>query len=183
MQEPEPVTNPAAAAANATQMAQLLLQRNQGAGWFFAIALFSVINLVLLVAGGGITFLLGLGITQIVDVVCLLASEGLDATTALVVRLGGAAITVTIAGVFVLFGALARRGQRWAFPVGMTLYALDGLILLALTDWLGLGFHIFALLMLFGGLRAQIQIDRLAQPLAPASDWQEDAGEWSRFTK
>jgi hypothetical protein len=58
------------------------------------------------------------------------------------------------AGLFAVFGLLANKGQGWAFLVGMVLYAGDGLLLLLGGDWLGLGFHGFALYCIFNGYRA-----------------------------
>ena len=43
----------------------------------------------------------------------------------------GVFINSMIAGVFVLFWNFARKGAKWAFYAGMSLYLLDGLILLA----------------------------------------------------
>jgi hypothetical protein len=38
-------------------------------------------------------------------------------------------------------------------------YALDGLIFLAARNWIGLGFHVFVLVMVFKGLQAAHQLD------------------------
>ena len=43
--------------------------------------------------------------------------------------------------------------------VGFAVYALDGLIFLAVRNWIGLGFHVFVLVMVFKGLQAAHQLD------------------------
>jgi hypothetical protein len=80
-------------------------------------------------------------------------------------EIGPAAQTVTrmiafaldglLAAVFVLFGVFARKGRKWAFLIGMTLYSLDTLIFLVFKDFLSLAFHLFALWGLYGGLKAR----------------------------
>jgi hypothetical protein len=59
-----------------------------------------------------------------------------------------------VAGVFVLFWQFARKGQKWAFVVGMVLYAADGLLLVLLKDILSVAFHAYALYRISGGLKA-----------------------------
>jgi len=54
----------------------------------------------------------------------------------------------------VVFGILGERavaGYRWAFVLGMVLYALDGCLFLLVRDWPALGFHVFALVMIGRG--------------------------------
>ena len=48
----------------------------------------------------------------------------------------------------------ARKGAKWAFVLGMTLYAADSLIFLAGQDWLALAFHGFALWRMGSGFNA-----------------------------
>jgi hypothetical protein len=164
MQGSEPVRQGPASAVGPAEIAKLQNQRNGGAGWFSAIAVFSIINLLVLAFGGGISFLIGLGITQLIDLLCLFIAQQMDPDAGTVFRVLGGAVTVGIAGLFLLAGMLAKRGHLWAFMAGMVLYALDGLIFLWFQEWLSLGFHVFALLMLAGGLKAQFQLNRLQQP-------------------
>ena len=122
----------------------------RGAGWMMAIALFSVVNSALMLTDAKLHFIVGLGITQIAD------SVG---------KVGGAAgsvagfiVSLVAAGVFILFWKFAREGQKWAFLVGMILYALDGLIFLGFGLWLDLAFHAFALFNMYKGLAALNQM-------------------------
>jgi hypothetical protein len=70
---------------------------------------------------------------------------------------GGAlagAVGLAVIGFFAVLGHRAIDGARWAFVVGMVLYALDGVIFLLVQDWLGVGFHAFALTMILRGYLA-----------------------------
>ena len=121
-----------------------------GANWFFWLAGLSMVNSLILLFGGERSFIIGLGITQIVD----LLSRELVAETGPGIIYGALTIDVLFAGIFVFFGIVARRRQLWAFVVGMSLYATDGLIFVFAGDLLGIGFHIFALFGLYGGFKA-----------------------------
>ena len=161
MQEEDSVSGASEPAAPSADAVKLQSQRNRCAGWFSAVAAFSIINLLVLAFGGGVNFLIGLGATQVIDGLCQLQAQRLAPPAALALRLIGGGATVCIAGMFFLFGVMARRGYWWAFVVGMAMYAVDGLIFLWLKDWLSLGFHAFVLLMLAGGVQAQLQLNRL----------------------
>ena len=120
-----------------------------GAGWFLAIAGLSILNSVLTMSGASFHFIFGLGTTEIVDAIGRQAG-----TTGSALSL---VVNLFIAGVFLLFWNFARRGERWAFLVGMVLFALDGLIFLLAQDWLGVGFHALVLYWLFRGFSAARQ--------------------------
>jgi hypothetical protein len=129
--------------------AELAARRDSGANWFFWIAGLSLVNVAILLFGAGWSFIIGLGITEV-------ALAFLSTPVALVVSAG-------VLSLFVFFGVLARRGLAWAFIIGMILYALDGVLFVLIEDWLSIGFHLFALWGLFGGLRAQMQLNRVAR--------------------
>jgi len=69
-------------------------------------------------------------------------------------------LSVVASSGFVLLGYLALQGQHWAFPVGIGLYALDGVVFVAARHWIGLGFHVFVLIMICKGFQAARQLDR-----------------------
>jgi hypothetical protein len=142
---PIPAVN-AAGVAPARNAALAVSRLKSGASWFYWIAGLSLINSVVSFTGSGWRFILGLGITQILDG----GGGGLGSggkTVALVLDL-------MVAGVFVLFGVFAHKAQMWAFVVGMALFALDGLIFLVAQNWIGVGFHAFVLYCLFRGFSA-----------------------------
>jgi hypothetical protein len=63
-----------------------------------------------------------------------------------------------VAGVFAMFGIFALKMQKWAFLVGITLYAFDGLLLLSVKDFFGVAFHAYVLFALYRGFTAAKQV-------------------------
>jgi hypothetical protein len=139
---PSPSTAPAAAFNDPQSFAQL----KSGASWFYWIAALSLINSIVAITGNNWRFIFGLGITQVLD--------------ELGNHFGGAAkfvalgLNLIVAGIFVLFGVFAHKRHLWAFITGMVLFALDALLMLLATDWIGLALHGFVLFCLFRGLQA-----------------------------
>jgi hypothetical protein len=133
-----------------------------GMGWFYAIAGLSIVNTVIYLAGARLTFVVGLGATQVVDgfTTGLIRSLGQGWSALRVLALG---IDVALAGVFALFGYLGRKRYRWAIILGMVLYILDGLILLYFKDFLGAAFHAWALVGIWGGLKAIQDLKKLEE--------------------
>lgn len=124
-----------------------------GANWFFWIAGLSLVNSVIQLSGSDRSFIIGLGITQVVDAIA--AAIVAEMTSGQMIVRGIAFVfDVGVAGAFVLVGWLAGMRKGWAFLLGMTVYLLDGLIFLLVGDWLGLGFHVFALVCIGSGYAA-----------------------------
>ena len=117
----------------------------------FWIAGLSILNSIIGLTGGGVNFILGLGASQIIDALASIAAEDIGSSIVLVI---GFVVSALIAGVFVVFGLFARKGKKWAFIIGMIPYALDGLIFISVGDLLSIGFHLFALFGLYGGIKA-----------------------------
>ena len=118
-----------------------------GSKWFYAIAGLSLINSVTHLARSNFTFVVGLGVTQIIDGIALgIGGEHPEASG--VFNAIAFIFSAMFAGVFALFGWFAAKKHSWAFIVGMILYLLDGLIFLLVKDWLSLGFHGLAFLVL-----------------------------------
>jgi hypothetical protein len=151
-------TSPSSALVEQKLRAEQLVKN--GAGWFLAIAGLSIVNSVLMLSGTRFSFIFGLGITQIVDAV---GRQGGTTGSTL-----GLVVNAFIAGVFVLFWNFARKGEKWAFLVGMALYAIDGLILLPFKDYLSVAFHGYALFRIYGGMQGIPALERIRQALAPA---------------
>ncbi len=118
-----------------------------GANWFYWIAGLSVINSIVYVTGGSLSFVIGLGATQLVDVI---VRQMIGANSAPI----SLAIDIFIAGIFVFFGVFSNKGRQWAFIAGMVLYTIDGLLFVYVKDFFGIGFHLFALFFIFNGYRA-----------------------------
>jgi hypothetical protein len=123
------------------------------ASWFVVIAGLSILNSILSMTGTRISFIFGLGLTQIVDAI---AHDAGGAGVFLDLIING-----VIAGVFVLFWHFARRGAKWAFFVGMALYAVDGLILIPFKDYLSVAFHGWALYRIYGGVKLLSALDEI----------------------
>jgi hypothetical protein len=117
-----------------------------GASWFYWIGALSVINTLISMSGNGTRFIFGLGITQFTDAVGA-HGGGSGSAAALVV-------TVVIAGVFAIFGYFGGQGQKWAFLVGMILYAVDAGLCVLVGIILSAAFHAWALFRMYGGFKA-----------------------------
>ena len=139
---------------------QLEQRFRSGANWFFWIAGLSLLNSVMLHSGSNWSFIVGLGITRLIDAVALNSATGPMATAIAL------ALDAFVAGFFVLFGVLARKRYIAAFVIGMILYAADGLLFLMVKDWLSMGFHVLALVFIFKGLTACRELTRLEADLA-----------------
>jgi hypothetical protein len=131
-----------------------------GAGWFRTVAILSIINSVLSMSGTGIRFIFGLGIAEFVDA---LAHQAGQTGFALDLVING-----FVAGVFVLFWNFARKGEQWAFLVGMALYALDAAVLLYFKDLLAVAFHGYALYRIYSGMSGIPLLKQLEAQLTPA---------------
>lgn len=118
----------------------------RAAHWFYWIAGLSLVNSAIGAFGGSVHFVVGLGLSGLVDAVAKpLGSAGV---------LLDLIINGIIAGVFCLFGYLAGERRKWAFLVGMLLYGLDGLLLLVAGDFFSVAFHGYALFAMSRGLSA-----------------------------
>lgn len=119
------------------------------ANWFDWIAALSIINSLISLFDGKLHFVVGLGITEVIDE---LAQKGGSSQGQVV----GFVATVAVAGFFWLMGRFAKNGQYWALIVGMVLYALDGGLLLLGQAWLSVAFHGYVLFLLsktFGAIK------------------------------
>jgi transcriptional regulator with XRE-family HTH domain len=123
----------------------------QAGSWFFWIAGLSVVNSLAGLFQAGYGMILGLGATQVVDAIATGLALETGSLAALMARLSALLFTTAAAAFFILLGVYARRLALWPYVVGMIVYGLDALIFLAAADWIGLGFHGFVLLMLWGG--------------------------------
>ena len=130
-----------------------------GAGWFLAIAGLSILNSVLTMSGANFHFIFGLGTTEIVDAIGRQAGTTGSAL--------GLVVNLFIAGVFLLFWNFARRGEKWAFLVGMALYAVDGLILVPFKDFLGVAFHAYALFRIYNGMQGLPVLEEIRRRMMP----------------
>ncbi len=161
MQTQAPVTvSPEQQAAQARHV--LEARARNGVNWFFWIAGLSIINTIIFIAGGNITFILGLGATQFVDGLTSAMMQDLGANSITVLRLASLAVDIGLAGIFVVAGLLSRKKYRWAIITGMVLYVADAILFIWAGDWFAVAFHALALWGLWGGLRATNALRKLA---------------------
>jgi hypothetical protein len=142
---------------------QELTQRyRSGANWFYWIAGLTIVTSLIAFWGGGIRFLVSLGLTQFID----------GFAAALATEIGGAVqvvallLDLVVTGVFVLFGYLAGKKLLWAYVAGMVVFLLDGLMSLAFQDWIGVIAHAVVLFWLFRGFQAGRELISLEKIMA-----------------
>ncbi len=135
-------------------MKEIPLERayKNAASNFYWIAALSLINSLVSMFGGGIYFVIGLGITQLIDGVAYLIVHDIPNlnTIAYVIAF---VLNLSICGVIALLGLLTAKGYHWALLTGMVLYAMDALLVLIFKDWLGFAFHLFFLWQIWMMLR------------------------------
>lgn len=147
------------------ELNRLQQRANSGARWFYWIAALSLINSIAYLSGSKWTFIIGLGTTQLVNVIL-----GSDAAGT-----AGRAIAIVFdllaTGLFAGFGLLAGKRYLWSYVVGGVLFALDSLIYVWAQDWIGIGFHVFATYCIFAGFvacRKFLALKREVEALAAA---------------
>ena len=131
---------------------QTLMFKN-GAKGFYVIAGLSLLNTILSISQANIRFFVGLGITQVIDAITILASEDYPAAST-IFKIISVILNTIFAGIIALFGWLALQKKAWAFIVGMILFSLDSILSLLFRDWISLGFHVLVLIYVFKGLIA-----------------------------
>lgn len=140
-------------------LAQFKAAGDSGANWFFWIAGLSLVNTAIAHSGGDRQFIVGLGITSIVDVVAAaLGKEHPEAAMTLTAIAVGFSVFISV--IVVLFGWLSRRRVLWIYGIGMFLYLLDGLLYLLLGVYLSAAFHGYALFCMFQGFNAYRQLNQ-----------------------
>jgi hypothetical protein len=135
-----------------------------GANWFYWVAGLSVVNSLIVAIGGQIQFVVGLGITLVVDAICFGIGQG-NPNIAGVTRFFALGFAVFVALIVCAFGWLARRHYLVPFAIGMFLYLLDGLIFLYFRSWLSVAFHAFALYSMWLGFTASRELRRIERDL------------------
>jgi hypothetical protein len=153
-QPPAAGAPPQISAGNAQEVlavANLERRVKSGAGWFFFIGAFSLVNALVLMSGNAWRFLIGLGITDVIAVFSAsLGSGGM---------IIGVLLNLAVLGMFALFGIFARKGHSWSFIAGMVCYALDGGLCALLRMQAGtIIFHGIALVFMFLGLQANLKL-------------------------
>jgi MFS family permease len=131
----------------ADALAELRKNLCSSAGWFYWIAGLSILNTILILAGVEVSFVVGLGVTIVVDAIgmALVEQEGLDARVQWVTTI----LSVAFSLLFVFFGYAGTRQWMALYVVGMVLYGLDAVLCLVLGSYMQFGFHLLALFFLY----------------------------------
>lgn len=119
--------------------------------WFYWVAGFSIVNSVLIISGADVSFLCGLGVTQIIDILFSSIQDELATTI-------GLFITMFFAFVFAVCGFFARKRWGWAFILGILFYGIDLLVVILLGDWLAVAFHCWVMFNLINGYVAYLKL-------------------------
>jgi len=158
----EPAMDAGAAARNqqiSAQLAGLYRVIGNGANWFYWVAGLSMINTLIALFNGKVSFMFGLGVTQIAD-----ASIQEFGPRAAIIALP---VNLFIAGVYVLFGYCAGRRMRWAFYTGLFFYLLDALLLVLVREWLSVAFHAWVVFAIYRGIKADDSARQLEAQIQP----------------
>jgi hypothetical protein len=164
--EREPVFSPLE-----SQIAVLMQQGRRGAGWFYSIAGFSLINSLIMLVGGGTFFVIGLGVTLIVDVGALHQAQKVP-ENAVALKAVAFAFDLFVAAIVCGFGWLAVKRWQPVFFLGMVLYLLDGLLFLIFGQMMAVAFHAYGLYCMWSGFQAYRKLAvlerQLMDPMHPA---------------
>lgn len=126
-------------------------QMKSGLNWFYWIAALSIINSVLFFTNKNLSFVAGLGITQIIDAIF---NE-----IASVHYIGIIINAVFIIG-FILLGRFSQK-SNFLIILGIVIYSLDSLIFIFAKDLFSFGFHIFAIVGIIFGLKAKSALSKI----------------------
>lgn len=133
-----------------------------GANWFYWIAALTMITSIIAHFGGGWGFLIGLGVTQIIDGMGEVFAAELGSAPKVIALV----LDMIVTGVFVLFGYLANKKYLWAYMLGMVVFLLDGLLFLLFQDLLGVIVHAVVLFFMFRGYLAGRELVSLEKTMA-----------------
>ena len=168
--EAEPSPEEERAAARRAAEARIFALRQsglKGANWFFWVAGLSIVNSIVAHTGGDRYFVVGLGVTLVVDGLAkAIGAQHANLQGVLMAFAIGFAVAVAI--MVTGFGLLARKGYVIPFAVGMILYLCDGLIFLLFQDFLSVAFHGWALVWMWNGLSAFRKIKAIEADLRAA---------------
>jgi len=145
--------------------AELNQRYRSGANWLYWIAGLTLITSIVGLLGGGWRFFLSLGVTQLIDGIAVYAADSLGEATKVIAIVLDIFITAMFAG----FAYLANKRQLWAYVAGMIVFLLDGLLSLAIFDWIGILVHGFVLFMMIRGYMAGREMLVLERELAQSA--------------
>jgi hypothetical protein len=130
-----------------TKRAQLEQSARNGSRYFFWIAFFSIFNQVMDLLSAKRRFVFGLGAPQYIE-------RSLAAPNPTLIW----GIIIVLAGIFVLFGIFARRGNIPVYIVGIVFYLADLVLSILSGDLVGAVVHVVFTVLLVLGLIATYKL-------------------------
>ena len=127
--------------------------QNSG-NWFIFIAIFSMINTILFLLKISLTFVIGLGITQLIDAFTYVLSKDITPEIGLIIHIIGFVLDILFAWIFIGIALFVKKKNNWILITGIIIYALDGLLLLLFQEWIAVLFHAYALFFIWKGIQA-----------------------------
>lgn len=152
--------------ATRTPIESLMAARGKGASWFFWIVGLSVINTLIATFGSDSGFSLGAAATLLSDG---LANESIKQGGSGASRMFALFFDGIVFAFYAMCGVQAMRGATWAFVLGLVVFVLDTLVLLAVQEWLGVALHIWAIISIWSGLSANNKLKKLQLAQAAAA--------------
>lgn len=123
----------------------LIALRNNGISWFYWITGLSLINTWVNIFDGWYSFIVGLGYTQFIDGLVLGFRDAGEPMIMTVFFF----LSILVSGFFAFSGYMTQLDRRGWYLAAMILYAIDALVYLYIGDYVGIGFHIFALVFIY----------------------------------
>lgn len=141
-------------------------QFKSGANWFFWIAGLSIINSMSALTGSSWHFVIGLSVTQFIDGV----ARSIHGQYGTVFRMIALMMDIGFVALFAGLGFWAKQKSTAGFILGMILYGFDSLMLLLIGNFIGIVFHVLALVFIFRGLQALQKLEaQTSAAAAPSS--------------
>jgi hypothetical protein len=165
--ETSPTAAPALPAGFEDQVRELFERGKKGAGWFYLIAVLSLVNTIMILSGSDRTFALGLGVTMFVDSIAAHLYKQQGAHWGVLAFAG--VFDLIVLSLVVLCGWLSRKRMQIVFGIGMALYLFDGLLCLPFGLMIGIAIHAFALWGMWTGFVAYRQLNALEVQSAAGS--------------
>ena len=130
-----------------TKRAELEQNARNGSNYFFWIAFFSIFNQVMDILSAKRRFVFGLGAPQYFV-------RSLAAPNPALIW----GVIIVLAGIFVLFGVFARRGNIPVYIIGIIFYLADLALSIIASDLVGAVVHVGFTILLVMGLIATIKL-------------------------
>lgn len=133
-----------------------------GASWISMVGILSFVNTLLTLFKATLRFTIGLGLTTLIDYFAFFFMQRSpdNRTLFIVINVG---INLMIALIFVVLGWFAKRENGWAYLTAIILYSIDTFIMIWLQNWMGVIFHLVALVIMVMGYIALRKKQKLVQ--------------------